>query len=64
MEINLDGDCRNNHEEKTVVDELCYCGHKKSEHGYVVLQGLNGCFKCACHEFVWFGWIFSDGSET
>lgn len=64
MKIDLNDDYKQNSEEKKIVDERCYCGHLKSEHGYVVLQGINGCFQCSCREFVWFGYIFSDGSET
>lgn len=60
MEINLDNECEQNHEEKTVVDERCYCGHLKSEHN----EGTKACQGCNCWWFTWFGWVFSDGSET
>lgn len=62
MAINLDDDCRQNLEEKEVVDERCYCGHLKSEHygGYRQLP----CNLCKCQRFTWFGWVFSDGSEV
>lgn len=68
MEISLDNDCTQNPEEKTVVDERCYCGHRKSQHAAPPLTrqegGIMKCLRCTCREFVFFGWIFSDGSET
>ncbi len=60
MEINLDNECKQNAEEKTVVDERCYCGHLKSEHNETKWE----CWECPCKRFAWYGWVFSDGSET
>lgn len=60
LQITPDEECRQNPEEKEVVDERCYCGHLKSEHRSPVAS----CKKCDCNRFTWFGWVFADGSET
>jgi len=75
LQIRPDMECRQNPEEKEVVDERCYCGHLKSEHRDRVIYGRladgralepneGSCMKCECPRFAWFGWVFSDGSES
>ena len=61
--MKLDKECIQNPEEKTVVDERCYCGHLKSEHGPYDAVGYRACLQCGCRRFVWYGWVFEDGSE-
>lgn len=62
----IDKSCKNNPEEKEVVDERCYCGHLKSEHRATVfdVEGHGSCKECSCDRFTWFGWVFADGSEA
>ncbi len=67
--IHLDDDCRQNPEEREIVDEKCYCGHLKSYHrphirpsGHVERQ-IGPCRLCSCKQFVFLDWVFSGGSE-
>lgn len=69
--IEINNECQQNHEEKKVVDERCYCGHLKSEHHSVsqstseyLYRHENECKLCLCRQFTWYGWIFEDGSEA
>ena len=42
--------------ERTIVDELCTCGHLKSQH-----LGLNGhgrCTVCDCPQFTWSSFVY------
>jgi hypothetical protein len=47
-----------------VVDELCTCGHKRSEHSprgiHESLDGHGPCDECDCFKFTWKGWIVKD----
>ena len=56
--------------QKTIIDELCVCGHKKSEHcslysdrerGFVA-KGHGKCKKCSCPKFTWNAYILDDGT--
>ena len=43
---------------KTIVDELCACGHFKSEHNGAVHH--LGCTKdCSCGRFTWKAFVYS-----
>jgi len=47
-----------------IKDEMCYCGHLKSEHEYHVgantpaNKGMGKCTKCACFKFTWCAYIY------
>ena len=40
------------------VDELCSCGHRKSEHYDTIAVGHGPCKKCNCIKFTWVKFIF------
>ncbi len=55
-----------------VVDEMCECGHSKSEHGsklrklpgnrFIRLVEEGNCCNmiCSCSQFTWKGWVIAD----
>jgi len=58
---------------RVVVDEMCQCGHKASEHGsqihelsdgevFVGNEGQGGCTECNCDQFTWKGFVFAEGT--
>ncbi len=51
---------------KDVADEMCHCGHKKSEHNDTISKGHGECKHfyfgaCLCRKFVWKTFIDKDG---
>lgn len=36
-----------------VVDEACYCGHKRSHHFDTIAFGHGECRHCDCNKFTW-----------
>lgn len=40
------------------VDELCTCGHLKSQHGGLI--GHGACTICQCGRFTWNGWVYKE----
>ena len=49
-----------------IVDELCQCGHKKSDHlGGFPIQGHGACTKdgCPCNKFRWVSFLDKDGNK-
>jgi hypothetical protein len=56
-------------EKRNIVDELCACGAKKSEHvsrmhdighATVGVPGHGACKRTKCKQFTWDSWIFED----
>ena len=43
-----------------VIDELCRCGHRRSEHMDTVAKGHGGCLKpeCGCVKFTWKSFVY------
>jgi len=44
-----------------VIDEICDCGHKKSEHNDAVegfAKGHGDCTYCSCRKFTWKKFIY------
>ncbi len=39
--------------DKIILDELCTCGHKRSEHNDTFTEGHGSCKKCKCVKFTW-----------
>ncbi len=44
----------------TIKDEMCSCGHLKSEHATTTLKGHGACTKCDCFQFTWNHFIYKD----
>lgn len=38
---------------KDEQEELCYCGHLRSQHKDTLAVGHGACTKCACRKFTW-----------
>lgn len=56
-----------------IMDELCVCGHKRSQHmakthellGYVIPKDFEGhgeCRECLCEQFKWKAFIYKTGA--
>jgi len=43
-----------------VKDEMCYCGHLKSEHNDIYAKGHGSCTKCNCKKFTWKEFVMED----
>ena len=51
---------------QTIIDELCYCGHKRSEHKNTFAYGHGGIYDdtvIICHKFTFRDWIMEDEEE-
>jgi len=51
-----------------VVDEWCYCGRKRSEHGHTIAWGHGQIIdverqQVTCHKFTWKEWILEPVKE-
>ncbi len=46
-----------------VKDELCECGHKKSEHGATLVPGHGECNRCKCKKFTWVAFLDANGNK-
>jgi len=46
-------------ETRKIIDELCTCGHKRSEHGHSGLPGHGPCRECFCPQYRWKRFIFA-----
>ena len=44
---------------KQVTDEICSCGHRRSEHADTLSLGHGQCLypSCACQRFTWVCWV-------
>jgi len=40
-----------------VIDEMCRCGHKRSEHNDTLARGHGNCKKCKCVKYTWTSFI-------
>lgn len=40
-----------------VKDEVCTCGHLKSEHGGLNGHGACPVLECSCNQFTWAAWV-------
>ena len=60
--------------ERVVVDEMCVCGHPKSEHGSHTIQiprslirlpATGNCCQshCNCARFCWAAWIYKESRQ-
>jgi hypothetical protein len=46
---------------RAIVDELCQCGHRRSEHHDRFATGHGPCKRyCACRQFTWINWILTE----
>lgn len=52
---------------KKIIDEICECGHKKSEHDYsqkkhsaILKVGHGPCERCNCKRFRWIAFIYEN----
>jgi hypothetical protein len=39
--------------EEIVYNEMCSCGHPRSEHKDTLAYGHGGCGQCDCEQFTW-----------
>lgn len=46
-----------------VKDELCECGHKRSEHRNMLAVGHGECKKCKCRKFTWVAFLDAKGKK-
>ena len=46
---------------KDIVDELCSCGCKRSQHNDTLAQGHGSCKACDCKKFMWVKSIYKGG---
>lgn len=48
-----------------IKDELCRCGHLKSEHQdlYTISHGDGPCRECACKKYTWAAFVFEEESN-
>lgn len=64
MRIDMEDDVQKlTEEQKTMIredraDELCSCGHRKSEHNDTLARGHGSCKVCGCRKFTWVKFIF------
>jgi hypothetical protein len=50
---------------RAIVDELCQCGHRRSEHHDRFATGHGPCKRyCACKQFTWINWILADPDDV
>lgn len=49
---------------KTVVDEACYCGGRRSEHKDTVVYGHGPCPEMKCGKYTWRCFIFREEPST
>jgi hypothetical protein len=54
---------------KTVIDEMCYCGHTRSQHNdlYAGIPGADGkgnCKECECARFTWKEFIYEKEKQS
>jgi len=41
-----------------IIDEMCTCGHLKSQHaGHALIEGHGSCNECDCRKFTWEKWV-------
>lgn len=45
-----------------IVDEMCDCGHKKSEHSMQghLEKGHGACYECNCAQFTWIDFVYDE----
>lgn len=43
---------------KIIVDEVCTCGHLRSEHSDTIAFGHGNCGHCFCQKYTWKALLF------
>jgi hypothetical protein len=52
------------HNGTVILDELCHCGHLRSEHTDTISFGHGMCERCPCLKFTWFAMVTKPGKES